>query len=133
MTTRKRIPTDGGPSAWTQPFAGLAQRTSASPPPSANQPPSPLPTQPAPAIPSHRGRVDLLRQTAHRGGKTVTVITGFIGIGDDEKRTLAKAIQAACGCGGTVKDGRIEIQGDHRDTAARVLREAGFFPVRAGG
>lgn len=81
----------------------------------------------------HRGRVDLVRQTAHRGGKTVTVISGFLGISDDEKSALAKAIQTACGCGGTVKEGRIEIQGDQRDTAARVLKKAGFLPVLAGG
>lgn len=80
-----------------------------------------------------RGRVDVIRQTAGRGGKTVTVITGFKGIGLPEKEQLAKAIQKACGVGGTVKDGRIEIQGDKRAEAARVLTAAGFQPVFAGG
>jgi translation initiation factor 1 len=77
--------------------------------------------------------VDILRQTAHRGGKTVTVIKGFVGIGLPEKEQLAKALQRSCGVGGTVKDGNIEIQGDKRQEAARILTEAGFKPVFAGG
>jgi translation initiation factor 1 len=80
-----------------------------------------------------RGRVDVIRQCAGRGGKTVTVITGFKGIGQPEKERLAKQIQKACGAGGTVKEGRIEIQGDKRVEATRILVEAGFQPVLAGG
>ncbi len=81
----------------------------------------------------NRGRVDILREKAGRGGKTVTVVCGFTGIGLPEKEALAKKIQRACGVGGTVKDGRIEIQGDNRDVAAKILTEAGFRPVFAGG
>jgi translation initiation factor 1 len=81
----------------------------------------------------NRGRVDVLREKAGRGGKTVTVATGFMGIGLPEKEQLAKKMQKACGVGGTVKDGRIEIQGDKRDEVARILSEAGFRPVFAGG
>ena len=81
----------------------------------------------------NRGRVDIIRQTAHRGGKTVTVVTGFIGIGLPEREKLARAMQKACGTGGTVKDGRIEIQGDKREAVARILMEAGFRPMFAGG
>jgi len=80
-----------------------------------------------------RGRVDIIRQTAGRGGKTVTVVTGFVGIGLPEKAQLAKAMQKACGTGGTVKEGRIEIQGDKRAEVARILTEANFKPVFAGG
>ncbi|MDP1946839.1 MAG: translation initiation factor [Nitrospirota bacterium] len=80
-----------------------------------------------------RGRVDIIRQTAHRGGKTVTVVTGFTGISLAEKETLAKDMQKACGAGGTVKEGRIEMQGDQRDTVFRILTNAGFRPVFAGG
>ena len=80
-----------------------------------------------------RGRVDLQRQTAHRGGKTVIVVSGFKGIALSEKEELAKKMQKACGVGGTVKDGRIEIQGDKRLEIARILTDAGFQPVFAGG
>jgi len=81
----------------------------------------------------NRGRVDITRETGGRGGKTVTVVGGFVGIGLPEKEQLAKRMRAACGCGGTVKDGRIEIQGDQREAVARILSEAGFRPVFAGG
>lgn len=80
-----------------------------------------------------RGRVDIVRQTAHRGGKGVTVVKNFIGIGLAEKQELAKKIQKACGVGGTVKDGCIEIQGDKREEVKRILTDAGFNPVFAGG
>jgi translation initiation factor 1 len=81
----------------------------------------------------NRGRVDIIRQTAHRGGKTVTVVKGFTGIGLPEKQELASKMQKACGTGGTVKEGRIEIQGDQRQHVARILTEAGFRPIFAGG
>lgn len=98
---------------------------------------SPGPDQPAPSRsePSrkNRGRVDIIRQKAGRGGKTVTVVTNFIGIGLPEKEQLARKMQKACGTGGTVKNGQIEIQGDQREAVARILTEAGFRPVFAGG
>src|SRR5262249_18438386 len=71
-----------------------------------------------------RGRVDIIRQKAGRGGKTVTVVSGFVGIGLPEKERLARAMQKACGAGGTIKEGRIEIQGDKREEVARILAEA---------
>jgi translation initiation factor 1 len=103
---------------------------------SAGLPPGPenQPSEAAPSAPrKNRGRVDILRNTAGRGGKTVTVIQGFVGIGLPEKEKLAKTMQKACGTGGTVKEGRIEIQGDKRTEVARILSEAGFRPVFAGG
>jgi translation initiation factor 1 len=106
------------------PFAALS---------SAGLPPGP-PSQPSAEPPrKSRGRVDILRNTAGRGGKTVTVVTNFVGIGLPEKEKLAKEMQKTCGTGGTVKDGRIEIQGDKRDEVARILTKAGFRPVFAGG
>lgn len=80
-----------------------------------------------------RGRVNIVRESAHRGGKIVTVISDFKGIGLPEKQELAKKIQKKYGVGGTIKDGRIEIRGDLRDEVKAILEEAGFQPVFAGG
>ncbi|MFO0698712.1 MAG: translation initiation factor [Nitrospira sp.] len=131
MKEKKRLPTDGGLIKWTSPFAALKQ---AELPLASPTKPAPGQSTPASAVPKKsRGRVDILRQTAHRGGKTVTVITGFVGIAETEKERLAKQMQKVCGTGGTVKEGRIEIQGDQREAVARILTEAGFRPVFAGG
>ncbi len=131
MKNKKRLPTDGEPIKWASPFAALKQAPlpAASPARSASDHTDKAPA----ALKKNRGRVDIIRQTAHRGGKTVTVVTGFIGIGQAENELLAKQMQKVCGAGGTVKEGRIEIQGDQRDTVARILTEAGFRPVFAGG
>jgi len=131
MKPSDKISTDGGQSLGSNPFAtlsgaGLPSVTPTSPsgaPPSASRPP--------PA--KNRGRVDIKRTTAGRGGKTVTLVTGFTGIGLPEKESLAKKMRNACGCGGTVKDGDIEIQGDQREKIAQILTDAGFRPVFAGG
>ncbi len=133
MSGGKRIPISNLQSFGQNPFAGLS---------SEGLPPAPeiqpgkdacQPVTDSSAPRKNRGRVDILRNTAHRGGKTVTVVTGFVGIGLPEKEKLAKAMQKSCGVGGTVKEGRIEIQGDKRTEVARILSEAGFRPVFAGG
>lgn len=130
MKEKKRIPTDGEPVQWKSPFAALKNLEL---PPAQ---PRDKADQSTPVSPSHaknRGRVDIIRQTAHRGGKTVTVVTGFTGIGQAEKEQLAREMQKTCGVGGTVKEGRIEIQGDQREEVSRILKNAGFRPVFAGG
>ena len=126
MSDPRRIPTDGQSNFGQNPFAALS---SDGLPPGAFQPSVSAPETPK----KNRGRVDIKRQTAHRGGKTVTVVTGFVGIGLPEKEKLAKQMQKVCGTGGTVKEGRIEIQGDRREEVAKILTEAGFRPVMAGG
>ncbi len=131
MKEKKRIPTDGEPIQWKSPFAALGKITL--PPAMTGQPTADHATPVPPVSKKSRGRVDIIRQTAHRGGKTVTVVTGFVGISQAEKERLAKDIQTTCGAGGTVKEGRIEIQGDQRDPIARLLTDAGFRPVFAGG
>lgn len=131
MSKKNRLPTDGGPIKWTSPFVSLKQADL--PPSSRTQPASDQATRVSDAPKKNRGRVDIIRQTAHRGGKTVTVVTGFVGIGQSEKEQLAKRMQKVCGAGGTVKEGRIEIQGDQRDVVASILTDAGFRPVFAGG
>jgi translation initiation factor 1 len=131
MKEKKRVPTSGEAIVWTSPFAALKNvgRPLA---PEARIGGAPDDTRPI-APKKNRGRVDIIRQTAHRGGKTVTVVTGFTGIGQAEQEALAKEMQKACGAGGTVKEGRIEIQGDQREVVARILNNAGFRPVFAGG
>ena len=130
MKEKKRIPVDGEPVQWNSPFAALKNlELPPTLPRDKTEGSATASTGPA----KNRGRVDIIRQTAHRGGKTVTVVTGFVGIGQAEKEQLAKDMQKACGVGGTVKEGRIEIQGDRRDDVARILTKAGFRPVFAGG
>lgn len=131
MKEKKRVPTGDEPILWTSPFAVL-KPAGLSPTPDV-RPDARQTDEPAPGHNKNRGRLDIIRQTAHRGGKTVTVVTGFLGISPAEKERLAKEMQQACGAGGTVKEGRIEIQGDQRETVARILTNAGFRPVLAGG
>lgn len=135
MAGNGKIPTDGGGQLGQNPFgalssAGLPVAPKAVLEQAARQ--ASAGAKPA-ATEKNRGRVDIKRETGNRGGKTVTVVSGFTGIGLPEKEQLAKKMRAACGCGGTVKDGQIEIQGDQRETVARILSEAGFRPVFAGG
>jgi translation initiation factor 1 len=127
----KRIPIDGGNPLVQTPFDALS---SAGLPAAGPAPEAAAAAGPPPAVKvKNRGRVDIIRQTAGRGGKTVTVVKNFVGIGLPEKERLAKAMQKACGTGGTVKNGQIEIQGDQREQVARILTEANFRPVFAGG
>ena len=128
MADGKKISTSGGESLGQNPFAALSGQ--GLPP---GSPPSPIAKPSPPPTTGTRGRVDVRRETGGRGGKTVTVVDGFVGIGLPEKEKLAKRMRAAAGCGGTVKDGAIEIQGDQRETVMRILAEAGFRPVKAGG
>ncbi len=134
MARDEEISTDGGRELGQNPFAGLsavglpvAPKTVQ--PQTAPTPKGGLETRPT----KNRGRVDIRRETGNRGGKTVTVVDGFVGIGLPEKEALTKKMRNACGCGGTVKDGAIEIQGDQREKIAAILSEAGFRPVMAGG
>ncbi|MEO6873519.1 MAG: translation initiation factor [Opitutaceae bacterium] len=137
MAADGKIPTDGGGGLGQNPFAGLsgAGLPAAKPSAFAGSTTDKMAGRPRNAkLPEkNRGRVDIRRETGNRGGKTVTVIDGFIGIGLPEKEQLAKKMRGACGCGGTVKDGAIEIQGDQREKIAQILTEAGFRPVMAGG
>jgi translation initiation factor 1 len=78
------------------------------------------------------GRVRVGRETQGRKGKGVTVVTG-LPLVPDELKALAKELKARCGTGGTVKDGVIEIQGDHRDAIVAELGKRGFDVRRSGG
>ena len=74
----------------------------------------------------------LHRETKGRGGKTVTLVKN-LELSEKDMKDLAKNLKRACGTGGTIKDGLIEIQGDHRQQIADVLRKHGFKVKIAGG
>ncbi len=91
-------------------------------------------TSPSNQIPARKtdGIARVMRDRKHRGGKTVTVITG-IPASNDAIATIAQQLKKLCGSGGTVKDGVIEIQGDHCDKVQAKLTEMGYKVKRAGG
>lgn len=78
------------------------------------------------------GVVRVSRQTKGRGGKSVTVVRG-LALDAEALAVLGKQLRTACGAGGTVKDGVIEVQGDHCDLVMETLRKHGYQPKRAGG
>ncbi|MET0498910.1 MAG: translation initiation factor Sui1 [Steroidobacteraceae bacterium] len=78
------------------------------------------------------GIVRVSRETAGRKGKGVSVITG-IGLPADALAALATELKKRCGSGGAVVDGKIEIQGDHRDRLVEELTKRGWTVKRAGG
>jgi translation initiation factor 1 len=78
------------------------------------------------------GRVRVRRETRGRRGKAVTTVSG-VPVGDDALRELAGRLKKRCGVGGAVKDGVVELQGDHRDAVVALLRAEGYDVVLAGG
>ena len=76
--------------------------------------------------------VRVSRETKGRGGKTVTVISG-LSAGDAEMQKLATRLKQLCGTGGTIKDGKIEIQGDQCDRILTELQSRGYKAKRSGG
>jgi len=84
------------------------------------------------ATPAGDGIIRLQRQTKGRKGKGVTLVTG-IPLAAGELKQLAKKLKQLCGTGGTVKDGIIEIQGDHRQRLQDELQKLGWKVKRAGG
>ena len=85
-----------------------------------------------PRRPRGDGIVRVRREVKGRRGKTVTTIEG-VPLPDDGLRSLAGELKRRCGTGGSVKDGVIEIQGDHRDTLIAELQGRGYSVKRAGG
>ncbi|MFC5497592.1 translation initiation factor Sui1 [Caenimonas terrae] len=83
-------------------------------------------------VPKGDGVVRVSRETKGRGGKAVTVVKG-VALAAEQLADLGKQLRTACGCGGTVKDGVIEVQGDHADRVVELLKARGHGAKRAGG
>ena len=96
-----------------------------------NAPPAARPRPQAPVTPA-TARVRVGREVAGRGGKGVTVVSG-LALDAAQLEELATRFKRLCGAGGAVKDGRIEIQGEHRDRLVAELCRLGFEAKRAGG
>lgn len=78
----------------------------------------------AKAVPRGDGNVRVALQTKGRGGKAVTLVKG-VALDDAALAVLGKQLRSACGAGGTVKDGVIEVQGDHRELLLATLVKLG--------
>ena len=76
-------------------------------------------------IPKHRLKLHLSMERAGRAGKTVTIVKGFVGT-DADIKALCKLLKQKCGVGGSVKNGEIIIQGDHRQQLLNILKKEGF-------
>ena len=83
-------------------------------------------------IPKTDGMVRVSLQTKGRGGKNVTIVKG-LPLDADGLAALAKQLRNACGSGGTVKDGVVEVQGDHVATVMAALQKQSYVVKRAGG
>jgi translation initiation factor 1 len=93
----------------------------------AKKPPDRAPTTAAPG-----GAGIRLRLERRASDRVVTLVTGLPGT-DEDRSDLARALKSACGTGGTVKGGVLELQGDHRDAVEAALRARGLKSKRAGG
>lgn len=88
--------------------------------------------KPASEAPAGDGIVRIWRESKGRGGKVVSVVKG-LPLAGAELKTLAKKLKQTCGTGGAIKDGNIEIQGDHREPLKAALEKAGYQVKLAGG
>ena len=90
------------------------------------------PASRARATPRGDGVARIRRETGGRGGKTVTVVTGLV-LDEPALLALCRRLKAACGTGGTVRDGVLELPGDHREQLSSLLAREGIRSKLAGG
>ena len=86
----------------------------------------------AKSLPSQQQTVYLHRESSGRGGKAASLVKNLV-LSADDMKSLAKKLKQECGTGGTIKDGVIEIQGEHREKIANMLRGLGYKVKIAGG
>ena len=84
------------------------------------------------SLPPNQQTVYLHRESKGRGGKGVSLVKNLI-LSEKDMKSLAKKLKQSCGSGGTVKNGMIEIQGEHREKIAEVLEKLGYKTKIAGG
>ena len=80
-------------------------------------------------LPKNQQKLRLNMERAGRGGKTVTLVKGFVG-SDKDINALCKLLKQKCGVGGSVKDGEIIIQGDHRQRLVEILKKEGYTQTK---
>ena len=93
---------------------------------------NPAGTQNVKSLLPHQQTVYLHRDSKGRGGKAVTLLQKLV-LSEEDMKELATKLKQVCGSGGTVKDGLIEIQGEHREKIAEALKKMGYKVKIAGG